>query len=88
MPGGHHPCGPIEHRAEIIPLAQFGFTGRNPHPHRQFEGTLGVHRRIHRRFRGAERSAHTVAGVLEQEPVIRLDRRAQHLVVDDERRFL
>ena len=25
MPGGHDPCGPVEHRSEVIPVAQFGF---------------------------------------------------------------
>ena len=28
VPRGHHPCGAIEHRAEVIPVAQLGFAGR------------------------------------------------------------
>jgi len=81
VPGGRHPRRTVEHRAEIVPIAQLGLAGRNPHPHRQLQRTLGGHRRIHRRFRGAERGAYTVAGVLEHEPAVRLDHLAQHLVM-------
>ena len=35
MPGGHHPRRTIEHRTEVIALAQLGFAGRQTHPHRQ-----------------------------------------------------
>ena len=30
---GHHPCGAVEHSAEVVAVAQFGLTGRQPHPH-------------------------------------------------------
>ena len=47
VPGGHHPRSSIQHRTEIITLAQLGFPGRNPHPHRQFQFALRGYRRIH-----------------------------------------
>ena len=28
VPGGHHPRRPVEHRAEVVPVPQFGLTGR------------------------------------------------------------
>ena len=46
MPGGHHPCGTIQHRSEVIPLTQFGFAGRQPHSHRQLQLPLSDHRCI------------------------------------------
>ena len=48
MPGGHHPRRTIEHRTEVIPVAQLGFAGRHPHAHRQLQRSLRGHRRIHR----------------------------------------
>ena len=48
MPGGHHPRGAIEYRTEVVPIPQLGFSGRQPHPHRQFQRPLRGHRRIHR----------------------------------------
>jgi hypothetical protein len=83
--GGHHPCRTVEHRAEVVPFLQLCFAGRQPHPHRQLKLALRSHRRINRRFRRRERRAHTVTGVLEHEAVVRLYRRAQHLVMDGER---
>ena len=79
--GGHHACGPIQNRSEIVARTQFGFAGRQPHPHRQLQPPLRGHRGIHRRTRRGERGAHPVTGVLEHEPAVRLDRRAQHLVM-------
>ena len=34
VPGGHHPRRTVQHRTEVIPLAQFGLAGRQPHPYR------------------------------------------------------
>ena len=85
MPGGHHPRRTIEHRTEVIPVAQLGFAGRQPHPHRQLQRPLRGHRRIHRRPRRGERGAHPVTGVLEQPTAVPLDRRAQHLVMGGQR---
>jgi hypothetical protein len=48
VPGGHHPCGPIEHGAEVIPLAQLGFAGCDAHPHGQFQFALRDYGGIHR----------------------------------------
>ena len=86
MPGGHHPSSPVEHRPEVVPVAQFGFTGRDPHPHRQLQLPLRGDRRVHRRPRRGKRGDHTIARVTEQEPVVRLNRRAQHLIVCEKRR--
>ena len=49
MPGGHHPRRTVQHRTEVIPTPQFGFAGRQPHPHRQFQRPLRGYRGIHRR---------------------------------------
>ncbi len=49
MARSHHPRSTIEHRTEVIPVAQFGLAGREPHPHRQLQPPLRGHRRIHRR---------------------------------------
>ena len=68
MPGSHHPRGTVQHRTEVVPVPQFGLAGRQPHPHRQLQRPLRVHRGIHRRPRRGERRAHPVAGVLEQKP--------------------
>ncbi len=76
MTGGHHPRRTVEHRTEVIRPPQFGFAGRNPHPHRQLQLALRGHRRIHRRARRGERGAHPVAGVFEQPAPVRLDRPA------------
>ena len=85
MPGGHHPRRTIQHRTEVIPAAQLGFPGRQPHPHRQLQRPLRGHRRIHRRARRGERGAHAVAGVLEQPTPVPLDRGAQYLVMRGQR---
>ena len=74
MPGGHHPRGAVEHRAEIVPVAQLGLTGRDAHPHRQLRAPLRRDRRVDRRPRRRERRDHTITGVAEQEAVVRLDR--------------
>ena len=37
MPGGHHPRRTIQHRTEVVRPAQFGFAGRDAHPHRQLQ---------------------------------------------------
>ena len=49
VPGGHHPRRTIQHRTEVIPVAQFSFAGRQPHPHRQLQRSLRGHRGIHGR---------------------------------------
>ena len=85
VPGGHHPRCTIQHRTEVIPLAQLGFAGCDAHPHRQLQLPLRGHRRIHRRPRRGERGTHPVTGVLEQPAPVRLDRPAQHLVVGGQR---
>jgi len=79
--GGHHSCGSVEDRAEVVCVAQFSFAGRQSHPHRQLQLPLRVDRGVHGGHRRRERRHHTVPRVAEQEPVIRLDRRAQHLVM-------
>ena len=84
MPGGHHPCGTIQNRPEIVALSQLGLAGRQPHPHRQLQLPLRGHRRIHRRSRRRERSAHAVPGVLEQPAAVPLDRPVQYLVMGGE----
>ena len=73
MPGGHHPRGPVEHRPEVVPVPQFGLTGRQPHPHRQLQRPLRGDRSIDRRPRRRERGSHTVTGVAEQKTVVRLN---------------
>ena len=79
--GGHHPRSPIQHRTEVVAVAQFGFAGRDPHPHRQLQRPLRSHRGIDRRPGRRECGTHPVTGVLEQPTAVRLDRRAQHLVM-------
>ena len=51
VPGGHHPRRTVEHRTEVVALAQLGFAGRDAHPHRQLQRPLRGHRGIHRRAR-------------------------------------
>jgi hypothetical protein len=85
VPCGHHPRCTIEHSTEVVAVAQFSFTRRQPHPHRQFQASLRGHCGIYRRFRRRERRADTVTGVLEQEPAVRVDCRAQHLIVCGQR---
>jgi len=48
MSGGHHPCRTIEHRAEVVAVARFGFAGRDAHPHRQHQCPLRSYGGIHR----------------------------------------
>ena len=86
MPGGHHPRRTVQHRTEVVGLPQFGFAGRDPHPHRQLQLALRGHRGIDRTLRRGERGAHPITGVLEQEAAVRLDRLAQHLVMCGQRR--
>jgi hypothetical protein len=86
VPGGHHPRRAIQHRTEVIRLPQLSFAGCDPHPDRQLEFPLRGHCGIDRRPRRGERGTHTIAGVLEQEAAVRLDRRTQHLVMSGERR--
>ena len=63
MAGGHHPRRTIEHRTEVVAVAQLGFTGRDAHPHRQLQSTLRGHRRVDSGPRGCECCAHPVTGV-------------------------
>jgi hypothetical protein len=66
MSGGHHPCGPVEHRSEVVSVAQFGFTGGNPYPHRQLKCPLcrerSIDSRARRRERGGRHAVTVVAG--------------------------
>jgi len=73
VPGSHHPRGTVQHRAEIVPVAQLCLTGRNAHPHRQLHPTLGSDRSIDRRARRGERGSHPVTGVAEQKALVRID---------------
>ena len=57
MPGGHHPRRAVEHRAEVVPVAQFGLAGRQPHPHRQLQRPLRGDRSIDSGPRRGERGA-------------------------------
>jgi hypothetical protein len=84
--GGHHACGPIQNRSEIVALRQLGFAGRDPHPHRQLQRPLRGHRGIDRCPRRGERGTHPVTGVLEQEAAVRLNRLAQHVIMGGQRR--
>ena len=81
MPGGHHPRGTVEHRAEVVPVPQFGLAGRQPHPHRQLQRPLRSDRSIDSGPRRRERGAPHRRRCAEQKAAVRLDRRAQHLVV-------
>ena len=86
MSSGHHSCGAIEHRSEVVPVAQLGLAGCQTHSHRQLQLPLRVDRGVHGGHRRREGRHETIARVAEQEPVIGLDRHAQHLVVNDQRR--
>jgi hypothetical protein len=81
MPGRHHPRSTIEDRTEVIRPSQFGFAGRDAHPHRQLQLPLGRHGSIDRCPRRRECRTNPVTGVLEHEAAVRLDRRAQHFVM-------
>ena len=85
MSGSHHPRGAIEHRAEVIRPPQLGFAGRQPHPHRQLKRPLRGYCGIHCCPRRRECRAHAIAGVLEHETAVCLDRRAQHLIMGGQR---
>ena len=81
VPGGHHPRSTIEHRTEIVPIAQLGFAGRQPHPHRQLQRPLRGHRRINRNL-GEANAAHTPSPVcLNNQPPCAPIADAQHLVM-------
>jgi hypothetical protein len=81
VPGGHHPCGAVEHRAEIVTVAQLSLPGRNTHSHRQLKSELGLDSRVDSGPRRCERRDYTVTGVAEQKAPVRFDRVAQPLVV-------
>ena len=81
MPGGHHPCGTVQHRAEVIVIPQLGFSGRNPHPNRQLQLALRVDGGLNCGHRRGKRGSHAVPRVAENEPIVRLDGGAQHLVM-------
>ena len=74
MPGGHHPCRPVEHRTEIVGSPQLSLAGRDPHPHRQPQFPLSSNSGIHHRPGRGESGTHPVTGVLEQETAVPLDR--------------
>ena len=84
MPGSHHPRSAVEHRAEVVPVPQFGLAGRQPHPHRQLQRPLRSDRSVDSALRRRERGGHAVTGVAEQKTVVRLDRGAQRLVVREQ----
>ena len=86
MPGGHYPRGPVENRAEVVPVPQLGLTGRHAHPHRQLQRNLGSDSGINRALRRGECRAHPVTGVFEQPAPVRLDCPAQHMVMRGQRR--
>jgi hypothetical protein len=86
VPGGHHPRGAVEHRAEVVRLSQLGFAGRDPHAHRQLQRPLCGHGGINRGSGSGERGAYPVTGVFEQPPAVGLDRLTQHLVMGGQRR--
>jgi hypothetical protein len=67
VPGGHHPCGAIEHRAEIVTVAKLGLPGRNTHSHRQLKSELGLDSRVDGGPRRCERRDYTVTCVTEYE---------------------
>ena len=85
MPSGHHPRGTIEHRPEVITLAQLSFTGRQPHPHRQLQCPLRGYSSVDCGPRRGKRGAHSITGVFEQVTALRLDRVTQHVVVCGQR---
>jgi hypothetical protein len=58
VPGGHHPSRAVQHRPEVVPVPQFGLTGRQTHPHRQLKCPLCCHRGINGRLRRVERGNH------------------------------
>src|SRR6516165_6759524 len=37
MSRGHHSCGSIEHRSEVVPVSQLGLAGCQSHSHRQLQ---------------------------------------------------
>ena len=82
--GGHHPRRPVQHRTEVVLTATLGLTGGDPHAHRQPQRLLRLHRGVDRGAGRAERRAHPVTGVLEQPTPMSLDRRSQHLVMEDQ----
>ena len=84
MTGGHHPCGTIEHRTEIVTFTEFGFAGRIPIRTGNSSARCAATRHPPPTRRG-ERGAHTVPGVLEQPAAVPLDRPTQHLVVGGQR---
>jgi hypothetical protein len=62
---GRHPCGAVEHRAEIITFSKLSLTGRNTHSHRQLKSQLGRNSCVDSRPRRRERRDHTITGVTE-----------------------
>ena len=85
MPGGHHPRRTVQHRTEVVPVAQLCLTGRQPHPHRQLQRPLRSHRGIHRDL-GEAKAAHTPSPVcLNMKPPC-ASIAAQHLVMGGQRR--
>jgi len=75
----------VEHRSEVVPVAQLRLSGRQPHPHRQLQRTLRGDRGIDGGSWGCERRNHAIAGVAEQKAIVLLDRGAQHLVMRGQR---
>ena len=42
MSSGHHSCGSIEHRSEVVPVSQLSLAGCQSHAHRQLQLPLRV----------------------------------------------
>ena len=79
----HQPGATVQRRPEVVPVAQLGFAGVQPHPHRQhiLQTGLRVDHRVHRVRRGREHRGYPVAGVLEQMPLVLVDHVPQDRVV-------
>ena len=87
VPGRHHPCRAVEYCAEVVAFAKFGLTGRQAHPHRQFERALCGDRGIDRSTWANANTAQTPSPVcLNNQPSCASIAFAQHLVVGRERR--
>ena len=85
MSGGHHPRCAIQRRTEIVSITELGLPRHQPHAHGQLQYLLRGHRSVDSGLRRPERGTDAVAGVLEQETVVLLDRHTQHVIVDDQR---
>ena len=90
----HDPRRPIQRRAVVVPVPLLALTGVHTHPHPQRPGllprlraqrALRLDRRAQRVPHAREHRVHTITGRLDHVTVVRLDRRAQQLVVTRQR---